>query len=88
MSANSELRETTVKLRNLTAALGKFWGFQMSSSILSKNLEILNVLYCQSLTRLPDNIGDMKSLRDLNVSWCNQIHVSALPDRYDVFILL
>ena len=35
MSANTKSRETTVKLRNLTAALAKFLGFHMSSSILS-----------------------------------------------------
>ena len=40
MSASIKLRETTLKLINLTAALAKFQGFQMSSSILS--LVVLN----------------------------------------------
>ena len=41
MSSSTLLRETTVKLKDVTAAQANFWGFQMFSLILStKNLSI------------------------------------------------
>ena len=41
-------------------------------------LEELNLSWNRTLTSLPDRVGDLKSLRELDVSWCN---ITQLPDR-------
>ena len=41
-------------------------------------LEELDLSYNEELTTLPDRVGNLKSLRKLNVSYCN---ITQLPDR-------
>ena len=41
-------------------------------------LEELDLSWNEELTTLPDRVGDLKSLRKLNVSRCN---ITKLPDR-------
>ena len=43
------------------------------------SLEKLDVICSKNLSRLPDDIGELKSLRKLNVSLCS---LESLPDRY------
>ena len=41
-------------------------------------LEELDLWNNKELTTLPERVGDLKSLRKLDVTWCN---ITQLPDR-------
>mgnify|MGYP001796272272 CR=1 FL=1 len=49
------------------------------------HLEVLDLSENNKLTTLPDRIGDMKSLRKLDVSKCN---ITQLPDRLVIYCCL